>query len=65
MWVAMYPQGIGTVHLGNDALPVVENLETRHALLAQARDTNRASPGVQTILDELGERLSGIGLAER
>ena len=53
----------GTAELRDDALTVVHDLETGLFVLANSGDVDPAGAGIQAVLNELGERLAGIGLA--
>ncbi len=51
--------------LRNDPFAVVEDLQARSSLLANASNTNMPSPGIEAILHELGQGLARVGLTQR
>src|SRR3972149_5276620 len=59
------PKSLRPVHLGDDALAVVEYLEARHPFLSNPSHANELCLRVQTILNQLRQGLSWVGLAER
>ena len=58
-------QGFRPVHLGDHTLSVVEDLQTRRTALPQPGDVDLMGAGIQAVLDQLGEGLSRVGLAQR
>jgi hypothetical protein len=58
-------QRLGAVELRDHALAVVPDPQAHLALDALAGDADLSGAGVEAVLHQLGERLAGIGLAQR